>query len=68
MTGLRTSWGISLERIQNEFGEKYSAYLTQQIGKYVEQKLLILSEDQLVATKNGKFLVDGIASDLFILN
>jgi oxygen-independent coproporphyrinogen-3 oxidase len=68
MTGLRTSWGISLERIQNEFGEKYSTYLTQQIGKYVEQQLLILSEDQLVATKKGKFLVDGIASDLFILN
>lgn len=68
MTSLRTSWGISLERIQNEFGEKYSTYLTQQIEKYVDQQLLILSEDQLVATKKGKFLVDGIASDLFILN
>ena len=68
MTGLRTSWGISLERIQNGFGEKYRTYLTQQIKKYVEQQLLILSEDQLVATKKGKFLVDGIASDLFILN
>lgn len=68
MTGLRTSWGISLERIQKEFGEKYSTYLTQQIEKYVEQKLLAVSEDQLVATKKGKFLVDGIASDLFVLN
>ena len=68
MTGLRTSWGISLERIQNEFGEKYRTYLTQQIKKYVEQQLLILSEDQLVATKKGKFLVDGIASDLFMIN
>ena len=68
MTGLRTSWGISLERIQNEFGKKYSKHLTQQIRKYVEQQLLIVSEDQLVATKKGKFLVDGIASDLFILN
>ena len=68
MTGLRTSWGISMERIQNEFGEKYSKHLTQQIKKYVEQQLLIVSEDQLVATKKGKFLIDGIASDLFILN
>ena len=68
MTSLRTSWGISLERIQNEFGKKYSKHLTQQIKKYVEQKLLILSEDQLVATKKGKFLVDGIASDLFMIN
>ena len=68
MTGLRTSWGISLERIQKQFGEKYSTYLIQRIEKYIEQQLLILSEDQLVATKKGKFLVDGIASDLFILN
>ena len=68
MTGLRTSWGISLERVQNEFGEKYRTYLGQQIEKYVEQQLLILSEDQLVATKKGKFLVDGIASDLFMIN
>ena len=68
MTSLRTSWGISLERIQNEFGEKYSKHLTQQIKKYVEQKLLVVSEDQLVATKKGKFLVDGIASDLFMIN
>ncbi len=68
MTGLRTSWGISLERIQKQFGEKYSTYLNQRIEKYIEQQLLILSDDQLVATKKGKFLVDGIASDLFILN
>ena len=68
MTGLRTSWGISLERILNEFGDKYSTYLAQRIKKYVEQQLLKVSEDQLVATKKGKFLVDGIASDLFMIN
>ena len=68
MTGLRTSWGISLERIQKQFGEKYSTYITQRIEKYIEQQLLILSEGQLVATKKGKFLVDGIASDLFMIN
>jgi len=68
MTGLRTIWGISLERIQKQFGEKYSTYLNQRIEKYIEQQLLILSGDQLVATKKGKFLVDGIASDLFMIN
>ncbi|MGB5498000.1 MAG: radical SAM family heme chaperone HemW [Maribacter sp.] len=68
MTSLRTSWGISLERIQNEFGETFSKHLTQQIKKYVAQKLLAVSEDRLVATKKGKFLVDGIASDLFVVN
>ena len=68
MTGLRTSWGISLGRIQSEFGEKYSAYLDQQAQKYLENQLLIRSKGKLVATKKGKFLVDGIASDLFMVN
>jgi oxygen-independent coproporphyrinogen-3 oxidase len=68
MTGLRTSWGISLNRVRDEFGEKYYVYITQQMEKYIEQELLSMSENQLVATKKGKFLVDGIASDLFMIN
>ena len=68
MTGLRTSWGISLNRIREEFGEKYYVYATQQMVKYIEQGLLTLSKNQLRATKKGKFLVDGIASDLFMIN
>ncbi len=68
MTGLRTSWGISLDKIRERFGEKYYVYITLQMERYIEQELLSLSKNQLVATKKGKFLVDGIASDLFILN
>jgi oxygen-independent coproporphyrinogen-3 oxidase len=68
MTGLRTRWGISLNMVRDEFGEKYYVYITQQMEKYIEQELLSLSENQLVATKKGKFLVDGIASDLFMIN
>ena len=33
MTGLRTIWGVSLERIRIEFGEKYCEYLLQQADK-----------------------------------
>ncbi len=68
MTGLRTSWGISLERVRTEFGDNYSRYLNQHIAKYINQGLLVVSKEQLVATKKGKFLVDGIASDLFMIN
>jgi len=68
MTGLRTSWGISLARIQTEFGDTYTRYLNQQIDKYIKQGLLVSSKEQLVATKKGKFLIDGIASDLFMIN
>ncbi len=68
MTGLRTIWGVSLLKVVEEFGNKYKEYLLQQADKYIEQHLLYLDDDTLLTTKNGKFLADGIASDLFMLN
>jgi len=68
MTGLRTIWGVDMDRIATEFGENYLEYLKQQAAKYLEQGLLILANGKLLTTKKGKFLADGIASDLFMLN
>jgi oxygen-independent coproporphyrinogen-3 oxidase len=68
MTGLRTIWGISLKRIETEFGDSYLNYLNRQASKYLEDHLLFIDDDILRTTKNGKFLSDGIASDLFLLN
>jgi oxygen-independent coproporphyrinogen-3 oxidase len=68
MTGLRTIWGVSLERIEEEFGKTYLDYLNQQATKFIEDHLLFVDENILRTTKNGKFLCDGIASDLFLLN
>lgn len=68
MTGLRTIWGISLDRIQTEFGKTYLGYLNEQAAKYIEDHLLFIDENILRTTKKGKFLSDGIASDLFLLN
>ena len=68
MTGLRTIWGISLDRIEAEFGPKYLEYLNQQSAKYIEDHLLFVDDNILRTTKIGKFLSDGIASDLFLLN
>ena len=68
MTGLRTIWGISLDRIETEFGKTYLDYLNQQAAKYIEDHLLFVDDNILRITKSGKFLSDGIASDLFMLN
>src|SRR5680860_237062 len=68
MTGLRTIWGVSLDRISSEYGKKYREYLLKQAEKYMEEHLLYLDGDILLTTKKGRFLVDGIASDLFMLN
>jgi oxygen-independent coproporphyrinogen-3 oxidase len=68
MTGLRTIWGISLDRIEREFGKSYLDYLNKQSYNYIEDHLLFVDDNILRTTKIGKFLSDGIASDLFLLN
>ena len=68
MTGLRTIWGVSIEKISSDFGDNYVAYLKSESEKYIQQKLLYFNGGILKTTKKGKFLVDGIASDLFMLN
>ena len=68
MTGLRTIWGVSLDRIQNEFGQEYLDYLSKQAQKFLNDDLLFIENNILKPTKKGKFLTDGIASDLFYLN
>lgn len=68
MTGLRTIWGISLDRIQTEFGAKYLNYLLKQSQKFLLDDLLSIENNILKTTKKGKFLADGIASDLFLIN
>jgi len=68
MTGLRTIWGVSLTRVELDFGKKYKEYLLLQAQKHLEENLLYLDGDLLLVTKKGKFLSDGLASDLFLLN
>jgi oxygen-independent coproporphyrinogen-3 oxidase len=68
MTGLRTIWGVSLERIEKEFGLEYLDYLKKQSQKFLNDDLLSIENNILKPTAKGKFLTDGIASDLFYLN
>ncbi|PHS02260.1 MAG: coproporphyrinogen III oxidase [Leeuwenhoekiella sp.] len=68
MTGLRTIWGISLSKIEESFGLKFKEYALQQAEKRLEEHLLFRDGDRIVVTKKGKFLSDGLASDLFLLN
>jgi oxygen-independent coproporphyrinogen-3 oxidase len=65
MTGLRTIWGVSLERIEKEFGSEYLNYSLEQAQKFLNDDLLSIENNILKPTPKGKFLTDGIASDLF---
>ncbi|MFQ3238521.1 MAG: oxygen-independent coproporphyrinogen-3 oxidase [Olleya marilimosa] len=65
MTGLRTIWGVSLDKIEKQFGKSFLEYLLQQANQYINKQMLYIEDNNLKTTKTGKFLSDGIASDLF---
>ena len=68
MTGLRTIWGISLEKIETDFGIEFLEYLIKQAQRFINNDLLFIENNILKPTKKGKFLCDGISSELFMLN
>jgi len=67
MTGLRTIWGISLKQVEMKFGSDYKSHLLKNSKRHINNKSLFLENNCLKTTEKGKFLCDGIASDLFIL-
>lgn len=68
MTGLRTIWGVSVQRVHNELGKLFSDYLMKESAKFIAQGLLTNDNGIIKTTREGKFLADGIASDLFFIN
>ncbi|MEE3999789.1 radical SAM family heme chaperone HemW [Tenacibaculum sp. FZY0031] len=67
MTGLRTIWGVSLEKIEEDFGEEFKIELLKNAEKFIQQGLLVITNEVLKTTEKGKFLADGLASELFII-
>lgn len=77
MTGLRTISGISFIEIEQNFGLEYKDYLLKNSKNFINQGLLEIDstsympkkycKDKLTATKKGMFLIDGIASNLFMI-
>lgn len=68
MTGLRTTWGISLTYLENNFGLFYKKHFENRIIKYVNTSLVVNKDNVFTTTIKGKFLADGIASELFLIN
>ena len=68
MTGLRTIYGVSLQKVETDYGLNFKEYLLKQAADYLNDHLLYLDGDSLLVTRKGKFLSDGIASELFMVN
>ena len=68
MTGLRTIWGISTEYIESNFNANFKNYFLEKIQKHIVQKNVKIKDNVYLTTNSGRFLADGIASDLFLVN
>ena len=68
MTGLRTVWGVSLKYLEVEFGEKYKEFFVEKSRKYFDLNYLRKENNIVTTTIEGRFLADGISSDLFVIN
>jgi oxygen-independent coproporphyrinogen-3 oxidase len=66
MTSLRTAEGINLDRLKQDFDPAHRDRILKEAKKYIEGKKLLINGDFLQLTKEGKFLADGIAADLFV--
>ena len=76
MTGLRSIWGISLQKVEEDFGVAIKKQLLVTADKFIREGLLLVMEEIddeqtpteiLKTTQKGKFLADGLASELFII-
>jgi len=68
MTGLRTHKGVALQEIKTKFGTKFAQLFEAQVQKHLTHQHLYWDGDTVKVAQRAKFLVDGIASDLFLLN
>lgn len=67
MTGLRTIWGADLRKIEEIAGKEISSHILIEAGKYLQDGKLVLKENKLFLTKEGKLISDQVSSDLFLV-
>ncbi len=65
MISLRTMEGIDTSLVANRFGQDKKDTIYQTAQPFLNEQLLKEEGEHLILTKKGKFLADGIASDLF---
>lgn len=64
ITSIRTRWGISLDRLQEEYGKELFDYCMNLALPYLDSGKLEIEEKALRLTSDGIFISDSIMSDL----
>ena len=66
MTSIRTMWGMSLTKIENDFGGDYKREIEDSLSPLIEAGHIILENGSAKLTHEGKLFADRIASELFL--
>ena len=68
MIGLRTIYGIDLNRINSEFSQELIDSFYQEINQLLEENLIEKQGNKIILKPEAKFFADGIASRLFYVD
>jgi oxygen-independent coproporphyrinogen-3 oxidase len=66
MTSLRTSKGMSLQKITEHFGSDYSKEVRNGLDPFADKNWINLNDQIVTLTTDGKLFADHISSELFI--
>lgn len=67
MIGLRTIWGVDLNKVNQNFSSEIIDYFNKESNSKIEDGLLTIENNHLKIPEKHWFLADGIASDLFMV-
>jgi len=68
MTSLRTMWGADLQKIKADFGKDFLEETQHNLRGFEDKDWLVIEENNIKLSQNGKLFADHIASELFIIN
>jgi len=66
MTRLRTKWGLSLQEVEERWGNNCKAQLLRQIQPFIQDQLAQIQTNSIYLTDAGKLLSDHILAELFL--
>lgn len=66
ITSLRTIWGVDMQYVEQNFGNKLLSDLIKMATKYIDNEQLSIDSNKMFLTKKGIFISDKIMSDLIV--
>lgn len=66
LTGMRTKWGISLQQVNDRFGNNYLKHCMDKVQPFIDQGHVLQQNDKVLLSQQGKLICDKISLELFV--